>query len=443
MSHHSSLISTGRQVPFYVMVFAALSLSCLACGTRPKSDPSVRERLRARADQASDFDYDKPMGRRRSKAKPSSSASTDGRSSRSARSGGGGSERLPSGVSCSDQLACFPQDKYLVAEGVGATRREAETDAATRLTAQIKSEVSSVIRLQISESDAGGESETSGQIERTVKTHFTRGELIRYLPAQGARGDQFTMWAYLDRDRYHEEVIDQLAMQIDEMNALMRRMSSIKGGERFVRVWGDLNRILDELRPGRSEYRAVMGRDLPRFAETWTSFQTLSKRAAKLRRSTRFVIEISELEQAGASLRTLLKELVKDSGIQARLPGICLEGQYLIKVEGGTEKTVNQITGGEMMKLRWQSTLYRCGDKEGDLSEIAQVEFPEIKGVERYQQSAEQVIQKRVKTILGHVKEGTPVSPGAPPHGAPAQANQLKSSFRSLISQVVPLKSAR
>lgn len=410
-----------------ILVLYCLTYLC-GCGAPPRQDPSMRDQLRTRADQASDFDYQKPLGRPKTqRVKTGDDASSSSASSPRVERVETSGEKSAEGVACD-----APSARYLVAEGSGTTRQEAESDASTRLTAQIKSEVQSVTQLQITDT------ETTGQIKRIVKTHFSRGELIKYLPIRHV-GEAIATCAYLDRDHYHEMVIEEITFKLDSLRELLGATKGLSSGERFVRLWNDLEREVTEFQPIRSEYRAIMGRDIEGMSELVASLRELNQRASKLRQSARFVLEVEGLKVAGPSTITLLKEAIQVSGVRVRSPATCLEGHHLILVEGGVSHAVNKVTGGDMMELQWQATLYRCGRSDQERTELSQVALPSIKGIERYQSSAEQVIHKRLKTLLKLVKERTPPSEDSPLHSAPTQAQRLTDSLVGLVGIVVPV----
>ena len=424
--------STCRFSLLLLIVTFMVSLMLGCGGSSKSSSDEIHKRLRRNADEATKgISRKRPIERQKIKMAQPKNSTEHARASNQ-------QERLPPHVSCRNRTSCFPHTHYLVAEGLGASVREAEIDASSRLSAKISSEVSSTVRLRTSEGD-GLRSKTQGEIEQTVKSNFKRGELIGFLTSdatlEGAdKQSSVSVFAYLPKSRYKEELERELERPLRALTATVNSLKDERNPEVFVRVWQDLIEQRDVVEAPLVEYRAVMGNLPSAYQAIKPQLVALERDADQRRRKAHFIIELSGSELGQPQVRTLFKGLIRQLGPRVSSPGTCLRGNYLLRVDSAVEDHVHQLTGGALKKLRWGVTLYECGAEARDLREIGQRALPMISGVERYNVSAEQVVVRQLKTLTDLSKPGAKSSSKR----LKKYMGEVKETIQSLVSLVVP-----
>lgn len=406
-NHHlrSKLGHPRRTFMFPLLLCLSLiSGALIGCGSATKtSKQDIRDRLRRNSGEAMSH----VTGKRRHATKSTAQAKRALQGGVAQGDAIAPSEvapaiRLPTGVTCIDQLSCFPASQYLVAEGLGATERDAEMDAIGRLAAKINSEVSSTVSLSTVEGD-GVKSRTQGEVKQTIKSDFSRNHLISALNGveieDADAQSRFKVIAYLARGKYQDEVDRELERPIRELSATVSALITEKNPEVFVRVWGEFVRQRALTEAPLSEYRAVVGALPKSYQALKPQLVEVETQADKRRRASHFVIDLQGAEEVEQPLRALVKSLVREQGPRVSSPGTCLRGDYLLRVESGVEEGVHQLTGGGLRKLRWGVTLYECGENANLLREISQRALPSVNAVERYNASAEQVLVRQLKAL--------------------------------------------
>lgn len=426
----------------HVIVTSLMTVSMFACGGAPKkpSADELRSRLRRNADGAmSEVTRRRRPDKRPARASESSPRDGSSQTSASARDDRDVAAQLPEGVACSDQLSCFSTRIYLVAEGLGASERDAEIDATTRLASKINSEVSSTVSLNTVEGD-GIKSRTTGEVKQTIKSNFKRNELIGYVSA-GALEDaddasRFKVFAYLKRARYQEELDRELERPLRALSRAVSALNNEASAEVFVRAWGEFVRQRSAAEAPLAEYRVVVGSLPQAYREIKPQLVKAEQEADARRRKAHFIIEISGAEAVQQKIKTFMKQSVRALGPRVSAPGTCLRGDYLLQVEAGIEEGVHQLTGGSLKKLRWGVTLFQCGADAGQRREIAQIALPHINAVERYNASAEMILGRQIKALSA--KNSLRKKKSAQSKREQKLKEAVNAELRGLVELVVP-----
>lgn len=392
------------------------------CGGADKpSTRDIRARLRGNADVAFEGRAPKAL-KRRTQAR--AQAQTPDRT----RAPETHSEMTPpEGASCIDSPSCFPRALYLSAEGLGQSPREAEMDAKDQVAAQISSTIESAVRTKTVEGD-GLKSRTQGSIQRQVTVRFERAELIETSSAIPVDSGGYRAVAYLSLKRYRAAVELELEREIRALEGSVESAERAPNPEVFVSQWAELTQRRRAVLPALAQYRTIM-RALPASYQALTPrLITLERQALKQRQEAHVVIEVSNASTAAPEVRGLMKSLTRRYGVRVSSPGRCLEGRYLLRIESGVEESIHQLTGSALKRLRLGLGLYECGSA-GEPREVATRALPDIKGVARYNQSADVVIERQIKQLVKR----------AQPNPRPAKTRQQRSADRKLqeFSEVV------
>lgn len=355
-----------------------LSLSCSSAP--PISSEEIRSRLRANARTATEVDYSKPIGKRANEP------------------------ALPEGVSCLHSASCFPQKYYLTAEGVGEDPRGAELDAKARLSSKIKSEIKSVITTMTREGDGVG-SQVSGEIKNEVRTSFKYGELISIYPLMAKRdGDSYKALAVLDKRSYQERVEPSLRSHVKRAQERVTR--SRVSPELLIQEWPQILATLGHLAPALIEYKSIVGDHLKSAEKLQKDIQVMRKEIDEARSKLTFVLEVSDLNTSSDSaldlpIKSVMSRLFRTQRLRILSPGDCLPQRHRLLVTYETNESVHPVTGSPLLSLEWSLTLFRCPvvTHEKREQELITVKLPPIKGTERYQTSAQQVIASTLKQL--------------------------------------------
>ena len=406
-------------------IMAWMAVGCGGQDSHSNAD-QIRTQLRHNAEGASKFKYDKPLGKSRvePKTKPLQ---------RNVEQGLGiqRSKRFK-GLQCFDDISCFPTETYLCSEGMGGSEREAELDAKTRLSSRIRSEVSGSVSTFTKEGD-GQNSRSEGEIRSEVKTYFSNAELIEIvqIPNRDTKSKTKRALAVLDKRKYDALISEKINPLILD---LTKRLASVDETTPIHEL-RELKPIISRFSSGFTnmitEYKTIMG-VLPK------GYSALSERIKAIRRGVDhrrakliFIVELNGDERDEGLIRQLVKSLVSESNLRVKSPGECLKGQYQLLVPYQYITKVHPLTGSQVVSLKWAAKLYQCNN-DGLGALLGEQALPVIRGVERYQQSAHQVIstrlkkiQKEVVTSNQHVKQDKLTQP-------------VKDSIGRLLNDVIP-----
>ena len=410
----------------------------LGCGPHQPSKQSIRDRLRSNSDVA----FSKPT--RPAQSSDEAAERDQSESHNAARSERGQDvtqEVKPEGVSCLDALSCFPRALYLSAEGMGASPRAAEIDAKDQVAAQISSTINSSLTLKTVEGD-NASSHTQGEIKRQVTVRFERAELIETLRARSTQlkgsSDGYRVIGYLSLARYRAATEPELERDVRELESLLEGAERAQGAEVFVRQWSELRRRQAELKPTLAQYQTITQSDPPAYQTLKSRIIALEKRALKHRRRAHVIIETQEDQVASRELRDLLKSIVRRYGVRVSAPGRCLKGDYLLRVDIGVEEKIHQLTGSALKKLHAGVTLAECGEEAGVTREVATRALPSIRGVTRYNSSANVAIKRQLKRLIKHNQRDTLTAKTSAERSTADKLKAFREAVDALLMIVIP-----
>lgn len=394
-----------------------LMLLCLlvwGCGATPKTkDP--RAQLRKNAQQASDINYQKPLGKKT--LSPSSQHTSN-------------LGKLQKGA-CVDQPSCFPTSKFLLAKGQGEGLREAELDAKARLSAKIRSEITSTITQKVSEGD-GQQANSQGTIVSQVKTSFSRGELIDVYPIQ--EDDQGVhVIAVLEKAKYQKLAEEDLQTPLNRLATKLGEIDNKSSLEDLVQPWRSVLEMNKSVQGKLAEYRAVLGRLPTIYKKLHIKMDHLQKLIDTKVSKVSFILTLEGEEKGDVAIKALLKQSLQTLKLKVKTAGECLKGHYLVKVNYEFTDSVHPLTGGQSLILTWQANLLACHN-EGEPVVVHSITLPKVKGTERYQTSALTQVEKYLKNAKKELRNQS-VKPGK----KPPFSKELLSSMKQLIAQIIPV----
>ena len=381
------------------LLFATHSLLISGCGSSShKSSAELREDLRSRAAQASEVNYRKPLGRR-----PDPITTEIPQKESSARQAF--ALEKPSNSDSSDE---FDPKLYLSAKGSGESQRAAELDAITRLSAQIRSEVRSVVTHQVLSGGDRPQAQTQDlsrdEIKTEISTHFAYAELIElYILPRSPSGD-FEAKAVLERSRYQKRVESSLNSRAERLKILVDRMSRSEHLHDQVSAWSEVNLKYGELYPQLIEYAMVLNAPLKVQKDLEQSIAKLRSQLEDAKSKLVILIEIhpnlsDEMEALNPYIQSLFKNAVSSRKVKVQSPGQCLPKRYRLQVKADLNSKVHPVTGGKLNELSLSATLLTCPEEMTEAEELKMITLPILKGTERYQSSANQQLIKQLKQL--------------------------------------------
>lgn len=367
----------------------------LACSSAPT--PKVDQNgLRSRANQAFEPPQNPTIKPVRSKKTPSNQPLS------SDQQLGQNTTSASSTVTC-QSLDCLDQTSFFAAEGIGTNERSAQEDATARLSARIESQIESVVRSSYSENDQGSQSNNS--IERSVKTTFQYGELIRFLPSRST-GSEVIVVAYFNKRDYQARLKRDYGNALEDVRfQLQDAVAANTAPNTFVQAWRAVQEPLVKYQRYIQLDQAVMGSLSPEAKEVNQLIESAERLRRRMLSRAQLVITYSAntSNELKGGLSSLLQEVMNTWQLRSRVGDVCPQGGHQLSVETAKSTSTHIATGTPMTQLKWSIAVLSCPDK----ATISRAQLPALTGVERANKSSDVALVDEINRLKQFLTKGS------------------------------------